>query len=265
MKKQQVQRQFNAGASQYAAVSGLQQRVADDLMQQPLAAPELAVDLGCGTGQVLSELADRGSNRLIGVDIAPAMVQAAQRRVPSAHCLVADIEALPLQTSCADLVVSCSALQWCELSAALAEMVRITKPGGRILLSTFTRGTLAAWRTMWGIDDEDWFVQPERVVSCAKELGLVGLHVEEQVYRPRFASFADVVASIRDLGAGIASRKGLMSPRQFRAIRQQVDAEIQRFGYFELQYCVTRLSAQKRKGLNLETSHRGALWEQAFS
>ncbi|HQT25061.1 MAG TPA: malonyl-ACP O-methyltransferase, partial [Burkholderiales bacterium] len=62
-----------------------------------------------------------------------------------------DIENLPLQSSCADLVWSNLALQWCnDLDSSLSEMGRVLKPGGLFMFSTFGPDTLKELRQSFG-------------------------------------------------------------------------------------------------------------------
>ena len=245
MKKSRIQQQFDHGAAKYDALGSLQQLIVQDLLQQAISPVEVVVDLGCGTGFGLALLAAAGHECLLGIDIAQSMLEHAQARVPQANLLVADIEAIPLPDNCADLVVSSSALQWCNLPVALSEAVRITKPGGRLLVSTFTRGTLSDWRALWGIYDDDWFVSPLAINECLADLNIAHVEMRTEVYLPRFRSFTDAVASIRGLGAGITSQPGLMSRNKYRAIRQRVEAEIAHKGSFILPYYVTRFTAIK--------------------
>lgn len=53
------------------------------------------LDVGCGSGTLLAEAAARGVPA-VGVDISPAMVAAAQTRVPAARVVVADAQTADL-------------------------------------------------------------------------------------------------------------------------------------------------------------------------
>jgi ubiquinone/menaquinone biosynthesis C-methylase UbiE len=99
-----------------------------------LAAGATVVDVGCGTGRAVAELAERGA-RAIGVDLDPAMLAAARSRFPGIDVRAADAAALPLDDGQArgyraDKVYHVLP----DPHAALAEARRVLAPGGRIVL-----------------------------------------------------------------------------------------------------------------------------------
>ena len=90
-------------------------------------------DLGCGTGQIIDRLAPF-VGRVIGVDISPAMLKAATRRL-GAHKNVdlrrGDIAAIPIDDASVDAALLILALTYVpDPAAALREMHRILKPTG---------------------------------------------------------------------------------------------------------------------------------------
>jgi ubiquinone/menaquinone biosynthesis C-methylase UbiE len=100
--------------------------------------PSLTVgDLGCGTGQV-SELVSPHVAKVIAVDGSADMVQAARRRLKGAqHVEVrrGDMEALPIDDGQLDVAIVALVLHHVpEPSRALAEVSRVLKPGGRVLI-----------------------------------------------------------------------------------------------------------------------------------
>jgi ubiquinone/menaquinone biosynthesis C-methylase UbiE len=100
--------------------------------------PTLAIgDLGCGTGQV-SELIAPHVARVIAVDGSTDMVQAARRRVKGlTHVDVrrGDMEALPIDDQQLDAAIVALVLHHVpEPARAIAEMHRVLKRGGRVLI-----------------------------------------------------------------------------------------------------------------------------------
>jgi SAM-dependent methyltransferase len=95
------------------------------------------LDAGCGAGPLAAALRDRGA-QVTGFDSSPAMVRLAQRRLGAdATVLVADLaEPLPFSTDEFDDVVASLVLHYLEdWSGPLAELHRVLKPGGRLILS----------------------------------------------------------------------------------------------------------------------------------
>jgi len=94
-----------------------------------------ALDAACGTGRHASFLAARG-HRIIGVDASREMLDKARASIPSADFRVGSLEALPLEDASVDLVVCGLALTHVmDLDASIAELARVLRPGGRIVLS----------------------------------------------------------------------------------------------------------------------------------
>jgi ubiquinone/menaquinone biosynthesis C-methylase UbiE len=95
------------------------------------------LDVGCGTGAVLqSVLAARPRVSAWGVDLSPEMVACARERLGgAAEVQVADAERLPLRDGCIDVVVCVDSLHhYPHPRAALAEMRRVTRPGGGLVI-----------------------------------------------------------------------------------------------------------------------------------
>jgi len=100
--------------------------------------PTLTVgDLGCGTGQV-SELLAPHVAKVVAVDGSTDMVQAARKRLKGLHQVDVrrgDMEALPIDDAQLDVAVTALVLHHVpEPARALAEMRRVVKCGGRVLI-----------------------------------------------------------------------------------------------------------------------------------
>jgi SAM-dependent methyltransferase len=89
------------------------------------------LDVACGTGLVSRVFAGR-VGRIVGVDITREM---AEQATPFLDDLViAPAEELPFADDTFDAVVCRQGVQFMTLPDAVREMVRVTRPGGRILL-----------------------------------------------------------------------------------------------------------------------------------
>jgi arsenite methyltransferase len=97
----------------------------------------IALDVGCGTGSVTASLARAaGPDGLaLGVDISEPMLARAVRAEagPQIGFLRADAQRLPLRDETVDAVICVAVLQLIpDPVAALAEMARVLRPGGRL-------------------------------------------------------------------------------------------------------------------------------------
>jgi len=101
------------------------------------------LDVPCGGGVALRGLRPGQGVRWVAVDIEPAMLDRARRRAaqhPSAdvQLIEGDMYRLPLEDGTVDLCLSYGGLHCvARPQAALAEMARCLRPGGRLLGSTF--------------------------------------------------------------------------------------------------------------------------------
>jgi SAM-dependent methyltransferase len=92
------------------------------------------VDVGCGAGRAVAELAERGA-RAVGVDLDPGMLAAARARFPGIDVRDADAGALPLGDGEARGYRADKVFHMLpEPAAALAECRRVLAPGGRVVL-----------------------------------------------------------------------------------------------------------------------------------
>jgi len=98
------------------------------------------LDAGCGSGRYMLHALHRGATHIAGVDLSPEMLRRAADEL-NAHrdrieLLPGDLASLPLPDSSADLTICALAVGHVrELQPALAELRRVTKPGGLILCS----------------------------------------------------------------------------------------------------------------------------------
>jgi SAM-dependent methyltransferase len=101
----------------------------------PLRAGDRVLDVGCGAGHFLAYARSAGL-RTSGADVVPELVELARQRADEA--LVAEADHLPWPDGTFDLVTAVNALQFADdTDAALAEMVRVTKPGGYVAVANW--------------------------------------------------------------------------------------------------------------------------------
>jgi ubiquinone/menaquinone biosynthesis C-methylase UbiE len=121
----------------------LHHEISDRVVELALAcapAPGRVLDVGCGTGYVLGQLADRlpSAIDLAGIDAAPQMIRVARAaaRDPRLRFSTGVAEQLPEPDSAFDLVVSTTSFDhWADQQAGLAECARVLAPGGHLVLT----------------------------------------------------------------------------------------------------------------------------------
>ena len=93
------------------------------------------LDAGCGSGGNLAMLSERYS-RVAGCDLAEQAVRLCQTR-GLARVLAADLNHLPFRTGAFDAVLASDVFESREVdeAAAIAEIARVTRPGGRVILT----------------------------------------------------------------------------------------------------------------------------------
>ena len=106
---------------------------------------ETILDAGCGSGIFTQSLTATGS-RVTGSDISEPMLNRARQRIQGQSFLAADICKLPFADNHFDKTILNTALEFIEDGQqAIAELFRVTKPGGTIVIATLNH--LSPWAT----------------------------------------------------------------------------------------------------------------------
>jgi SAM-dependent methyltransferase len=102
------------------------------------------VDIGCGRGGPGLWVAAHTGARLMGVDIAASALKAPEQRARSlglaarARYVLGSFDSMPLEDGAADAIMSVDALLFApDKLAAIAEMARVLRPGGRLVFTTW--------------------------------------------------------------------------------------------------------------------------------
>jgi demethylmenaquinone methyltransferase/2-methoxy-6-polyprenyl-1,4-benzoquinol methylase len=107
------------------------------------------LDLAAGTGTSSEPYADAGVH-VIACDFSLGMLRVGKRRRPDIDFVAGDATRLPFADNSFDAVtISFGLRNVNDPDRALAEMLRVTKPGGRLVIAEFSTPVVPLWRTMY--------------------------------------------------------------------------------------------------------------------
>ena len=125
------------------------------------AAPLRVLDAACGTGRHTVHLAELGHD-VTGVDASPSMLEQAAGKRSGLPLVNGKIDALPFPDGCFDAAV-CSLLfdHLPTIDAAIRELARIVRPGGRVLISNIhpTMALVGAHAAFRDVDGEPHYIR----------------------------------------------------------------------------------------------------------
>jgi len=149
---------------------------------------QTVLDAGCGSGRYMLHALRRGAARVTGVDLSSPMLKRAEAELSALHTGVpitlvqGNLAALPLPDAQADLSV-CGLVvgHLDDLAQSLAELRRVTRPGGTLLLSdVHPIGHALGWRRDFKAGGQRYAVRhtPHLYSHWHAACAALGLHIE---------------------------------------------------------------------------------------
>jgi len=176
------------------------------LMLAAPAAGDAVLDVACGTGVVSIAAASAvgPSGSVLGVDLADAMVHTARQRAKELDLRQArfermDAEQLALPDARFDIALCALGLMYLpDPDAALRELHRVLRPGGRAVLVVWGERARCGWAPLFGIVDDEvrsevcpLFFSLGQGELLARRCASVGLHVTAQRTRRDALGYAN--------------------------------------------------------------------------
>lgn len=157
--------------------------------------PLRAVDVGCGEGRFCRMLRARGVEA-VGIDPTLALVARARELDPSGTYRIGRAEALDVADGTIDLVVSyLSLVDVPDLTKAIAEMARVVRPGGMVLIANLASFTTAGIDGGWSVgpDGSERFTIDRYLEERATVVAWRGIRIENW-HRPLSRYMSDLLA-----------------------------------------------------------------------
>lgn len=99
--------------------------------------PGETLEVGCGTGQLTTDLLARG-HRMVAVDLGANLLALARVACPAAEFIHSTFEEVDLGSRQFDLVTSATAFHWVDPRIGYRKAAALLRPGGRLALLTHT-------------------------------------------------------------------------------------------------------------------------------
>lgn len=201
------------------------------------------LDVACGTGALTLAIADEvgPAGSVVGLDANPEMLAVARRKPALIEWLEGKAEALPLPDSSFDAVVSQFGFMFFDdKPAALREMMRVLRPGGRLAVAVCdavenSPGYSAFAQLLdrlFGKQVGDAFRAPfvlgdaERLHALCREAGVADAEVERHHAAVRFNSIEALVSTER---ACVWTLGGVLDDEQFARLMAESELALQPF------------------------------------
>jgi malonyl-CoA O-methyltransferase len=237
--KARVRRSFGRAADNYEEVAVLQRVVGERMLERlelVRLQPGLVLDLGCGTGLHTAQLMKRYPKaQLVALDLALPMLRHVRRRgrwLKRPGCLCADMESLPLTANSVDLIYSNLAFQWSTDPLLLfRECLRVLKPGGLLMFTTFGPDTLVELRQAWSQVDRfehvSRFIDMHDLGDLLLQAGFSAPVMDVDRMVLTYARVDDLMHDLKQMGAHNASRgrsPGLTGRKRMAAMRRAYES-----------------------------------------
>lgn len=237
--RRQVRRHFGRAAGSYEQHDVLQREVQQALLQRLdfyTDAPQRVIDVGAGTGRGTALLKQKYPKaEVIAVDLALPMLRATKKHNSWLKPFVrvcAEASTLPFADHTVDVLHSNLCFQWIDdLPTLFAECVRVLRPGGLLLFSSFGPDTLKELRAAWAAADQQphvsRFLDMHDVGDAMLSAGLRDPVLDVHRYTLTYSEPRKLLEELQGLGATNADHarvRGLTGKDRYRRMLAAYEA-----------------------------------------
>ena len=180
---------------------------------------ERGLDLAAGTGTSREDYADAGIE-VIPCDFSAGMVAVGKGRRPDLAFVVGDATRLPFAENSFDVVtISFGLRNVVDTEAGLREMLRVTRPGGRLVVCEFSTPPHPLWRGLYAFYRDNVLPRVASVVSSNNEAySYLSESIESWPDQQRLATVLHEAGwrqvAYRDLSGGIVALHRAFAPAE---------------------------------------------------
>jgi SAM-dependent methyltransferase len=178
-----------------------------------LVAGQSVLDVACGTGVLAREarLRSAPTGYVAGLDPSPGMLAVAKELTPSVDWRQGTAESIPFPDASFDAVISQFGLMFMDPDRAVREMLRVLKPGGRLVAAVWDKA--------------------ENIPAYAAEISLLeriaGARAADALRAPFVLGRRELLAQLfEDAGAGSVTISTQKGAARFPSIRAMVEADL---------------------------------------
>lgn len=177
-----------------------------------------ALDVACGTGDMVVELLKRGCT-VTGVDLSKEMLTIAEEKAHGCKYMMADAEHLPFEDGTFDAVTCAFGVRnFVHLEQGLAEMLRVLRPGGRMVIMELATPDNALVRSLYDIYANRLIPRLGKRLAGSRE---AYTYLPQSIARfPKGKEFTDILAR---LGAFATEQKLTFGVCRVYTVRKQKD------------------------------------------
>ena len=225
--KKRIRESFNRRADTYDNYAIIQKEVAGrifDRLSGIKIQPKSILDLGCGTGSLTQKISALYPDaKIIPLDFSEEMLRICRSKVNKANPICADIENIPINESCFDLIISSLTFHWAtDLYSIFLKIHELLKNDGCFLFSSIGPDTLFELRgALSKIDKQERvnrFIDMHHYGDALLKIGFSDPVVDNEKIIVEYRSFSDVLKSLKKIGANTVEKisKKRLSKNDFK-------------------------------------------------